>query len=131
VRFRSSGTLFARFKARGKLIRQSLEASDLESGKRKLDDLVQKERGAVESLRDGRLSLTEALEEFRARGYRVTITGRSRKRKPLKQRTRSDRIALARTQGRRRPGHESLRPLRDEHSANMAQKVTFKIGGAA
>lgn len=89
IRFVASGTLFARFKARGKLIRQSLDTSDLEVGKRKLDDLVRAERGATESRRDGKLTFKDALSEFRERGYRVAIAGRTvRKRKPLKERTR-------------------------------------------
>src|SRR5262245_31721970 len=87
IRFVASGTLFARFKARGKLIRQSLDTSDLEVGKRKLDALVRGERGAAESRRDGKLTFQDAVREFRERGYRVAIAGRTaRKRKPLKER---------------------------------------------
>ena len=90
IRFVASGTLFARFKARGKLIRQSLKTADLAVGKRKLDDLVRAERGAAENRRDGKLTFTDALAEFRERGYRVAVAGRTnRKRKPLKDRTRA------------------------------------------
>jgi hypothetical protein len=43
VRYVSSGTLFARFKVRGKLIRRSLETTDLAVAKRALNDLITKE----------------------------------------------------------------------------------------
>ena len=89
IRSVASGKLFARFKARGKLIRQSLKTADLEVAKRKLDDLVRAERGAAESRRDGKLTFLDALSEFRERGYRVAVAGRAaHKRKPLKERTR-------------------------------------------
>jgi hypothetical protein len=88
VRFRSSDTLFARFKARGKLVRQALDTNDLEVGKRKLDDLMRQERGTAEHKRDGKMTVADAFVEFRERGYRVSVTGRTkRKTKPLKQRT--------------------------------------------
>ena len=90
VRFVSSGTLFARFKARGKLIRQSLETADLEVAKRRLDALVTQERGAVENQRNGKLTIADAVKEFRERGYRVALNGRTRRKvKPLKPRTRA------------------------------------------
>ncbi len=90
VRYIASGILFARFKARGKLVRQSLKTTDLEVGKRKLDDLIRGERGAADNRRDGKLTFEDALAEYRERGYRVAVAGRTaQKRKPLKDRTRA------------------------------------------
>jgi hypothetical protein len=90
VRYVPSGTLFARFKVRGKLIRESLETSDVALGKRRLDELEAKERAATENHRNGKLTFKEVLHELRERGYRVSVGGRSsRKKKPLKPRTRS------------------------------------------
>ncbi|HXJ59829.1 MAG TPA: site-specific integrase [Verrucomicrobiae bacterium] len=88
VRYVPSGTLFARIKMRGKLIRQSLETSDLQLAKRKLDELAASEARATEDRRNAKLTFAEGLEEFRTRGYRVGIHGKSSKRKPLKPRTR-------------------------------------------
>jgi len=90
VRYVPSGTLFARVKVRGKLIRQSLETSDIHLAKRRLDELAASERAATENRRNAKITFTEALEEVRARGYRVSVNGKSsRKKKPLKPRTRT------------------------------------------
>jgi integrase len=86
IRYVPSGTLFARLKVRGKLIRQSLDTSDLEVGHRKLRELERKERGASDDARNGKVRFVEALEIFRQRGYRSGL--RKKKDKPLKQRTR-------------------------------------------
>ncbi len=89
VRYLSSGQLFARFRVRGKLVRQCLETSDVSVGKRKLDDLMRQERCAVEKTRDGKMTIADAVAEYRLRGYRVRVGGdRSKKRKKtLKPRT--------------------------------------------
>jgi integrase len=73
---------------RGKLIRRSLETSDLQLAKRKLDELAASEARATEDRRNAKLTFAEGLEEFRTRGYRVGIHGKPSKRKPLKPRTR-------------------------------------------
>ena len=89
VRFVPSRTLFARIKVRGKLIRQALETSDLEVGKRKLDRLAEQERGAADSERDGKMTFAQALERYRELGFRVTVRGMTRRKmRPLKQRSR-------------------------------------------
>jgi integrase len=67
VRYVSSGTLFARFRVRGKLVRQSLDTTDLETAKRKLSELERKERGAVVDRRKGKMTFGEALEIYRQR----------------------------------------------------------------
>ena len=63
------------------------------------DTLITAERGAVESVRDGKLTFADAVVEFRQRGYRVALAGRpNRQHKPIKDRTRAyyeERITLA------------------------------------
>jgi hypothetical protein len=93
-RYRPSGTLFAHFKVRGKLVRQScrqsLETSDLALGHRKLLELQKEARAQGQHHRNGKLTFAGALEEFRQRGYpRAGGRHRPGKVRPLKPRTKS------------------------------------------
>jgi integrase len=67
VRYVPSGTVFARFRVRGKLVRKALETTDLGTAKRKLAELETKERGAVKDRRRGKMTFGEALEIYRQR----------------------------------------------------------------
>lgn len=67
VRFVSSGSLFARFRVRGKLVRKSLGTTELDTAKRKLSTLEGKERGAVVEQRKGKMTFGEGLEIYRQR----------------------------------------------------------------
>ncbi len=87
VRYIPSGTLFARIRVRGKLIRKSLKTSDLQLGKRKLLALEKQERGRAKDQRDGKLTFGDALKEFRANGYRSGAS--KRQAAPIKPRTRA------------------------------------------
>ena len=53
VRYVPSGTLFARLKVRGKLIRESLDTGDLAVAHRKLRELERKARGAADDAHQG------------------------------------------------------------------------------
>ena len=63
-RYVPSGTIFARFKIRGKQVRRSLETPDLELARRKLAELEQRERAIAHERRRGKMLFGEALGEF-------------------------------------------------------------------
>lgn len=88
VRYVSSKVLFARIKVNGKLIRQSLETTDVAVAKRKLEELRQQAVRSVNDARDGKLTFADALIELKERGFRVR-TGGGRNRRPLKPRTKA------------------------------------------
>ena len=77
VRYVSSGSLFARFKVRGKLVRQSLGTTDLETAKRKLAVLETRERGAAADHRRGKMTFGEGLEIHRRAYPKVCVRVRS------------------------------------------------------
>ncbi len=134
IRFVASGTLFARFKAGGKLIRRSLDTSDLAVGKRKLDEMTSAERESKTDIRDGKLTFTTALEEYRARGYRIAVTGcTARKRKPIKDRTRAYYEERIRALLKSWPGLESLslRKIAQKDCETWANKFEQVSSGSA
>jgi len=63
-RYISSGTIFARFKNRGKQVRRSLETRNLELAKRKLVELERNERAVEDDRRRGKMMFGEALDEY-------------------------------------------------------------------
>jgi len=64
VRYVPSGTIFARFKIRGKQVRRSLETTNLELAKRKLVELERNERAIQDDRRRGKILFGEALDEY-------------------------------------------------------------------
>lgn len=63
-RYLPSGTIFARFKIRGKQVRKSLGTPDLELAKNKLIELERHERAVVADRRKGKMLFGEAVEEY-------------------------------------------------------------------
>jgi len=59
-RYVHSGTIFARFKIRGKQVRRSLDTTNLELGKRKLAELERTERAIADDRRRGKMLFGEA-----------------------------------------------------------------------
>jgi integrase len=69
VRYAPSGTYYARFRVRGKLIWKSLKTDRITVAKLRLSDLEKAERGAAEQeseVRRGKMSFGDALAEFMA-----------------------------------------------------------------
>jgi integrase len=65
VRYAPSGTLFARFKIGGKLIRRSLKTNVVSVAKLRLADMLKEHRGdhqTKESIRQGRMNFSDGLE---------------------------------------------------------------------
>jgi hypothetical protein len=58
-----SGTIFARFKIRGKQVRKSLNTPNLELAKNKLAELERNERTIAADRRRGKMLFGEALDE--------------------------------------------------------------------
>src|SRR6266567_3855194 len=68
IRYKPSGTYFARFKAGGKLIRQSLETTVFSVAKLRLPDKIKEHRLLAESRRrfsNGRMTVGDAVQIYR------------------------------------------------------------------
>jgi len=63
-RFVPSGTIFARFKTRGKQVRRSLKTTNLDLAKRKLAELEKHEHGIADERRRGKMLFGEALDQY-------------------------------------------------------------------
>src|SRR5205823_14360075 len=63
-RYVPSGTIFARFKIRGKQVRKSLRTPDIELAKNKLIELERNERAVAADRRRGKMLFAEALSEY-------------------------------------------------------------------
>jgi hypothetical protein len=69
IRYRPSGTYYARLRVKGKLLRQSLKTDSLSVAKLRSADLEKTEHGAVERQQDatkGRMMFGDALAVYRA-----------------------------------------------------------------
>jgi integrase len=82
VRYKPSGTLFARFKVQGKLIRRSLQTDSITVAKLRLNDLEKEERQRVEcqaAVANGQMTFGEALAIYKERLQgRVDIKARTK-----------------------------------------------------
>ena len=70
IRYRPSGTYFARFKVGGKLVRQSLETAVFSVAKQRLPDKIRDYRSRHESVKafaGGKLSVRDAVEVYRGK----------------------------------------------------------------
>jgi integrase len=68
IRYRPSGTYFARFKSGGKLIRKSLKTSVFSVAKLRLPDTIKEHRGVAESRRrfgNGKLTVGDAVQIYK------------------------------------------------------------------
>ena len=70
IRYRPSGTYFARFKVGGKLVRQSLETAVFSVAKQRLPDKIREYRSRHESVKafaGGKMSVGDAVEAYRGK----------------------------------------------------------------
>ena len=70
IRYRPSGTYFARFKVGGKLVRQSLETAVFSVAKQRLPDKIREYRSRHESVKafaGGKMSVGDAVEVYRGK----------------------------------------------------------------
>src|SRR5437879_4424081 len=78
-RYVPSGTMFARFKIRGKQVRKSLKTPNLELAKSKLAEMERNERAVAEDRRRGKMLFGEALDEYvQARQRDATLKPRTK-----------------------------------------------------
>lgn len=78
-RYVPSGTIFARFKIRGKQVRRSLNTTSVELAKNKLAELERNERSIAENRRRGKMLFGEALDEYlQARQRDATLKPRTK-----------------------------------------------------
>jgi hypothetical protein len=70
IRYRPSGTYFARFKVGGKLVRQSLETAVFSVAKQRLPDKIREYRSRHESVKafaGGKMTVGDAVEVYRGK----------------------------------------------------------------